>query len=100
MREAVNQARASGENVSALHLKHLFPLPPGLEKIFDAFNHIRVVELNDESLYGYGQLGGLLRARFCSPKILGINKVEGLTWKVKEILERIKPALAKETART
>ena len=41
-------------------------------------------------LYGFGQLGQLLRARYCDPKIHGINKTDGLTWKVKEILERAK----------
>ena len=50
--------------------------------------------MNDEGLYGYGQLGGLLRARFCDPKIQGINKTDGLTWKVKEILERAKTAVS------
>ena len=35
--------------------------------------------MNDEGLYGYGQLGGLLRARFCDTKIHGINKTDGLT---------------------
>jgi 2-oxoglutarate ferredoxin oxidoreductase subunit alpha len=76
--------------VSSLHLKHVHPLPPGLENIFSGFNTIRVVEMNDEGLYGYGQLAGLLRARYCDPKIRGINKTDGLTWKVKEILEQAK----------
>jgi 2-oxoglutarate ferredoxin oxidoreductase subunit alpha len=87
IREAVDRARAAGNSVSALHIKYLNPLPPGLDNIFSGFNAIRVVELNDEGLYGYGQLAGLLRARYCEPKIRGINKTDGLTWKVKEILE-------------
>jgi 2-oxoglutarate/2-oxoacid ferredoxin oxidoreductase subunit alpha len=86
IREAVDRARAAGDSVSALHIKYLNPLPPGLENIFSGFNHIRVVEMNDEGLYGYGQLGGLLRARYCDARIRGINKTDGLTWKVKEIL--------------
>jgi 2-oxoglutarate ferredoxin oxidoreductase subunit alpha len=90
LKEAVDRARAAGDSVSALHIKHLNPLPPGLENIFSGFNHILVVELNDEGLYGYGQLGGLLRARFCDAKIRGITKTDGLTWKVKDILERAK----------
>jgi 2-oxoglutarate ferredoxin oxidoreductase subunit alpha len=89
----VDRARAAGDSVSALHIKYLNPLPPGLENIFSGFNAIRVVEMNDEGLYGYGQLGGLLRARYCEPKIRGINKTDGLTWKVKEILERAKADL-------
>jgi 2-oxoglutarate ferredoxin oxidoreductase subunit alpha len=87
IREAVDRARAAGDSVSALHIKYLHPLPPGLDNIFSGFNHIRVVEMNDEGLYGYGQLAGLLRARYCDAKIRGINKTDGLPWKVKEILE-------------
>lgn len=94
IREAVDRARAAGDSVSALHIKHLNPLPPGLEDIFSGFNAVLVVEMNDEGLYGYGQLAGLLRARFCDPKIRGINKTDGLTWKVRDILERAKTNVA------
>jgi 2-oxoglutarate ferredoxin oxidoreductase subunit alpha len=90
IREAVNRARAAGDAVSSLHIRHINPLPNGLEKVFAAFNHVLVVEMNDEGLYGYGQLASLLRARFCDPKISGINKTDGLTWKVRDILDRAK----------
>jgi 2-oxoglutarate ferredoxin oxidoreductase subunit alpha len=94
IKEAVDRARAAGDSVSSLHIKHINPLPPGLENIFSGFNHVLVVEMNDEGFYGYGQLGALLRARYCDPKINGINKTDGLTWKVKEILERAKTAVS------
>ena len=94
IKEAVDRARAAGDSVSSIHLKYLNPLPPGLENIFSGFNHVFVVEMNDEGLYGYGQLGGLLRARFCDPRIRGINKADGLTWKVRDILERAKTAVS------
>jgi 2-oxoglutarate ferredoxin oxidoreductase subunit alpha len=94
MREAVDRARAAGDSVSALNLRHISPLPPGLDNIFAGFNHIIVVEMNDEGIYGYGQLAGLLRARFCLPKIGGLNKTDGLTWRVREILERAKNHVA------
>jgi 2-oxoglutarate ferredoxin oxidoreductase subunit alpha len=94
MKEAVDRARAAGDSVSALTIKHLNPLPPGLENIFSGFNHVLVVEINDEGLYGFGQLAGLLRSRFCDPKIRGINKTDGLTWKVKDILDRAKANVA------
>jgi 2-oxoglutarate ferredoxin oxidoreductase subunit alpha len=94
IREAVDQARAVGDSISALHIRYLQPLPPGLENIFSGFNTILVVEMNDEGLYGYGQLAGLLRARYCDARIRGLNKTDGLTWKVKEILERAKAAIA------
>jgi 2-oxoglutarate ferredoxin oxidoreductase subunit alpha len=94
IQEAVDRARGAGDSVSSLHIKNLNPLPPGLENIFSGFNHVLVVEMNDEGLYGYGQLAGLLRARYCDPKIRGVNKTDGLTWKVKEILERAKSNVA------
>jgi 2-oxoglutarate ferredoxin oxidoreductase subunit alpha len=90
LREAVDRARAAGDSVSSLHIRHVNPLPNGLENVFSGFNHVLVVEMNDEGLYGFGQLGGILRARFCDPKIRGINKTDGLTWKVREILDRAK----------
>jgi 2-oxoglutarate/2-oxoacid ferredoxin oxidoreductase subunit alpha len=94
IKEAVDRARAAGDSVSAIHIRHLNPLPNGLENIFSGFNHVLVVEMNDEGLYGFGQLGQLLRARYCDAKIQGINKTDGLTWKVKEILERAKTNVA------
>jgi 2-oxoglutarate/2-oxoacid ferredoxin oxidoreductase subunit alpha len=94
LREAVDRARAAGDSVSAINIRHINPLPPGLENIFSGFNHVFVVEMNDEGLYGYGQLAGLLRARYCDPKIRGINKVEGITFKVREILDRAKGAVS------
>src|SRR5262249_20693197 len=84
--EVVDSARAAGESVSAIHLRYLMPLQPGIKEIMNGFNHVFVVELNDEGLYGYGQLGGILRASFCDPKIRGINKTDGLPFKVREIL--------------
>ena len=65
-----------------------------LENIFAGFNQVFVVEMNDEGLYGFGQLGGLLRARYCDPKIRGITKTDGLTFRVREILERAKATVA------
>jgi len=90
IREAVDRFRAAGDSVSAIHLRHVNPLPNGLENIFSGFHHILVVEMNDEGLYGIGQLGTVLRARYADPKIQGINKTDGLTWKVKEIVELVK----------
>jgi 2-oxoglutarate/2-oxoacid ferredoxin oxidoreductase subunit alpha len=90
LHEAVKQARAAGEAVSALHIKYLNPLPDGLEKIFEAFNHVLVAELNDQGFYGNGQFASLLRSRFADPKIKSLTKTDGLTWKVKEILEGVR----------
>ena len=90
LREATERARKAGDSISALTIRHINPLPEGLEDIFSGFNHVFVVENNDGGLYGYGQLCGLLRARYCDTKIQGINKTDGLTWRVKDVLARVK----------
>ena len=64
----------------------------GYEKfneIFSRFKKIYVVEMNDGGVHGYGQLAGVLRARFADPRIQGINKTDALRWKVWEILDRV-----------
>jgi 2-oxoglutarate ferredoxin oxidoreductase subunit alpha len=87
--DAVKLAREHGEKTGALHLRHIHPLPNGLEKIFAKFKRIVVVEMNDQGLYGFGQLATILRARYCEPKIESATKTDGLTYRVKEILERV-----------
>jgi 2-oxoglutarate/2-oxoacid ferredoxin oxidoreductase subunit alpha len=87
--DAVKLAREHGEKVGALHLRHVHPFPNGLEKVFARFKRIVVVEMNDQGLYGFGQLATILRARFCEPKIESTTKTDGLTFRVKEILERV-----------
>jgi 2-oxoglutarate ferredoxin oxidoreductase subunit alpha len=89
IREAVLRARKEGHSVSAMHLKYLNPLPEGLDRLMADFQRICVVEMNDSGLYGYGQLAAILRARYADARIQGINKTDGLTWKVREILERV-----------
>ena len=86
--EAVDRARKAGDSISSVHIRHISPLPPGLEDVFSGFNHVFVVEMNDEGLYGHGQMATLLRSRYCDPKIRSITKTDGLTYKVKEILNR------------
>jgi hypothetical protein len=43
--------------------------------------------MNDQGVYGYGQLATILRARYCDPKITSLTKTDGLTFRVREILE-------------
>jgi 2-oxoglutarate/2-oxoacid ferredoxin oxidoreductase subunit alpha len=87
--DAVALAREQGEKVGALHLRHLHPLPNGLDKIFEKFKRIVTVEMNDQGVYGYGQLATILRARYCEPKITSFTKTDGLTFRVKEILDGV-----------
>ncbi|MBA3652309.1 MAG: 2-oxoacid:acceptor oxidoreductase subunit alpha, partial [Chthoniobacterales bacterium] len=87
--DAVKRARRAGEKLGAIHLRHVHPFPNGLEKIFAGFKRVVVVEMNDQGLYGFGQLATLLRARFCEPKISSVTKTDGLTYLVSEILARV-----------
>jgi len=87
--DAVKLARENGERAGALHLRHIHPLPNSLEKIFAKFKRVVVVEMNDQGLYGFGQLATILRARYCEPKIHSVTKTDGLTFRVKEILEGV-----------
>src|SRR5204862_5442337 len=87
--DAVKLAREHGDKIAAIHFRHLHPLPNGLEKIFAKFKRIVVVEMNDQGVYGYGQFATILRARYCEPKIESVTKTDGLTFRVKEILEGV-----------
>ena len=52
------------------------------------FTHVVVCEINDEGIYGHGQLCSILRSRYCDPRIKSVTKTDGLPWKVREILTR------------
>lgn len=89
IREAVGRLRMAGTKAGHLQIRHINPLAPGIEEIFARYKHVLVVEINDEGLYGYGQLATLLRARYCNPAIQSITKTDGLTYKVSEIVELV-----------
>jgi len=99
MREALARLRAAGTKAAQLHLRHLNPLAPGLEAIFKRYRQIHVVEMNDQGLYGFGQLAMLLRAKTANPAIRSIAKTDGLTFKVREIVDGVRQHLG-ETARS
>ena len=74
----------------------------GSKKSSPNFKRIVVVEMNDQGIYGFGQLATILRARYCEPKIESVTKTDGLTFRVKEILEDVfkgKTYRAKHSAR-
>ena len=91
--DAAKRARDRGVKIGALHLRHIHPLPNGLNRIFANYKRIVVVEMNDQGIYGYGQLATILRARYCEPKIQSLTKTDGLTFRVREIIEGVFPGL-------
>ena len=82
-------ATRRSDKISSMHIRHINPLPNGLDEIFARFKHVVIAELNDQGLYGIGQLATLLRARYCDPRIKSITKTDGLNFKVSEILQRV-----------
>jgi len=89
VREATDRLRTAGAKAGQLHLRHLNPLPPGLAEIFGRYRQVAVVELNDEGLYGFGQLATILRGACALPTIRSVTKTDGLTFKVREIVEGV-----------
>jgi 2-oxoglutarate ferredoxin oxidoreductase subunit alpha len=87
IKEAAERLRKAGYSVGSIHLRHIHPLRNGLGDIFRRFKHIIVPEMNDPGPYGLGQLALLLRAVTCNPNIQSLNKVQGLTFRVREIQE-------------
>jgi 2-oxoglutarate/2-oxoacid ferredoxin oxidoreductase subunit alpha len=85
-REALVRIRAAGVKAGHLHIRHVHPLPNGLEEIFARYHKIVVAELNDEGVYGFGQFTMMLRARYANPNIVSVTKTDGLTFKVSEIV--------------
>lgn len=79
---AVTKARENGHAVSAVHLRHLSPLPPNLGEVLRAFPRVLVPELN------MGQLRMILRARYLVDA-RGLNKIQGKPFKVEEIQQAI-----------
>jgi 2-oxoglutarate ferredoxin oxidoreductase subunit alpha len=79
---AVQDAQRQGKSVSQVHLRYLNPLPPDLGDVVSRFKQILVPEMN------LGQLVRVLRAEYLVDAV-GLNKIQGLPFKVSEIIGRI-----------
>jgi len=97
IKEATERLLSEGHQVGAAHLRHLHPLPNDLEDLFSKYDHILVPEMNDSGLYGYGQLATLLRAKTCNPAIQSYNKVQGITFRVLELVTAAENLMATQS---
>jgi 2-oxoglutarate ferredoxin oxidoreductase subunit alpha len=79
---ALNTARAKGQSVGHVHLRHLNPLPRNLGDVLKRFKHVLVPEMN------MGQLLMVLRAKYLVDA-QGYNKIQGKPFKQSEIEQRI-----------
>ena len=79
---AVNRAREQGKSVSALHLRHLSPMPKNLGEVVKRFKRVLVPELNT------GQLRMLIRSQFLVDA-KGLNKIQGKPFLIEELEQAI-----------
>jgi 2-oxoglutarate ferredoxin oxidoreductase subunit alpha len=93
LRQAQQAVAATGKKVSHAHLRWLSPLEPGLAKVIRNFKHVLVAELN------MGQLRTVLRAEFLVDAI-GLNKIQGQPFKVREVITAIEKLLGGSVAET
>ncbi len=87
VRTACERAQADGLRVSHMHLRWLNPFPRNVGDILARFRKVLVCELN------MGQLQLILRGRFAIDA-MGLHKVEGRPFAVKDVLERVHALLA------
>jgi 2-oxoglutarate ferredoxin oxidoreductase subunit alpha len=86
---ACRQLRKEGASVSNAQLRYLNPLPKNFESVISRFKVILVPELN------LGQLRMVLASRF-DAKFIGLNKVQGQPFKIREIRAKIDEILESE----
>ncbi|MGA8144564.1 MAG: 2-oxoacid:acceptor oxidoreductase subunit alpha [Candidatus Acidiferrales bacterium] len=79
---ALKTARAKGQSVGHVHLRHLNPLPRNLGDVLNRFKHVLVPEMN------MGQLLMVLRAKYLVDA-QGYNKIQGKPFKQSEIEQKI-----------
>jgi 2-oxoglutarate/2-oxoacid ferredoxin oxidoreductase subunit alpha len=84
--QAVRRARAKGQDVSHIHIRHIWPMPKNLGDLLKSYDKVIVPEMNT------GQLKTVLRDQYlvdCKP----LNKVSGQPFRIAEIEAAIEEAL-------
>lgn len=87
MIEAVQEMQNEGKSVSLAHFNYLNPLPSNTEEIFRNFKKIVVPELN------LGQFVWYLRMQFQDIHFDQYNKVQGLPFMIKELVDKFNQLL-------
>jgi 2-oxoglutarate ferredoxin oxidoreductase subunit alpha len=75
--------KRGNERVGRVHLRHVWPLPPGLDEIFSRFKAVLVPEMN------MGQMARILRSEFQHHNFLSYPKVQGQPFRTDELLAKI-----------
>ncbi|MCM2349462.1 MAG: 2-oxoacid:acceptor oxidoreductase subunit alpha [Bacteriovoracaceae bacterium] len=86
---AVRKLQAEGKKVSHMHLKYLNPMPKNVGTILNSFKKVIIPELN------LGQLKTVINAKY-GVNAKGYNKVQGLPFKISELVTVFNQELIKE----
>ena len=84
--QAVRRARKRGQDVSHIHVRHIWPMPANLGPLLRNFDQVVVPEMNT------GQLKTVLRDQFLVDA-KPLNKVSGQPFRISEIEDAIDRAL-------
>lgn len=84
---AVEVVQASGHKVAALHLRHVWPLPNGLDAIFARYRAVLVPEMN------LGQMARILRSEYGGVNFVSYPKVQGQPFFTAELVAKIEELL-------
>lgn len=85
--QAVRKARAKGQDVSHIHIRHIWPLPKNLGDLLHSYDKVIVPEMNT------GQLKTVLRDQYLVDA-KPLNKVSGQPFRIAEIEAAIESALS------
>jgi 2-oxoglutarate ferredoxin oxidoreductase subunit alpha len=84
--QAVRVLRERGHEVSHLHLRNIWPLPEGLDRLLRSFNSVLVPELNN------GQLVKLLRAEYLI-EAESLTRVTGQPFRIGGLIQAVEERL-------
>jgi 2-oxoglutarate ferredoxin oxidoreductase subunit alpha len=84
--QAVRRARAKGQDVSHIHIRHIWPMPKNLGELLKSYDRILVPEMNT------GQLKTVLRDQFLVDA-KPLNKTSGQPFRIAEIEAAIEELL-------
>lgn len=90
IKAAVQYLYDKGHAIGHAHLHFIHPLPKNTEQILRKFDKIVVCELND------GQLHRVLQAEFPGMKLWKYNKIQGIPFKERELIEAFQKMLTPE----
>ena len=87
IQQAVQLLQGKGHAISAVHLRHLNPLPNDLGDVLKRFKKVVIPELN------LGQLQTIIRARYLVDA-QGIHKIKGKPFRVSELVNALEAHLS------